>query len=360
MKLGLLTGGGDCPGLNAAIRAVVKHAIGGHGMEVIGIREGLTGLMEDPPAIRPLSLRDVHGIHALGGTILGTNNRGSPFRKPDEAAKALADARRGWKILGLDALIVIGGDGTQFMARRLSEDGLKLVGIPKTIDNDLVGTDMTIGFQTAVEVAAEAAARLATSADSHDRIMVLEVMGRDAGHIALMAAIAAGANAALLPEIPFSYDLLADRIRARQALGRSSFLLVVAEGAAPIGGSTTYRAAPSGTMVVGGMGVEVARELHQRTGIDARATILGHLQRGGAPSAPDRILAAMMGKRAVDLVAAGRFGRVVGVSKGELIDFPYSDVEDARRLVDLKSEDVSAAEALGISLGRKSSYKAAL
>lgn len=360
MKLGLLTGGGDCPGLNAAIRAVVKHAIGGLGMDVVGIREGLTGLMGDPPDIRPLSLRDVHGIHALGGTILGTNNRGSPFRKPDEAAKALADARRGWLQLGLDALIVIGGDGTQFMARRLSDAGLPLVGIPKTIDNDLIGTEQTIGFETAVEVAADAAARLATSADSHDRIMVLEVMGRDAGHIALMAAIAAGANAALIPEIPFSYELLEERIKARQALGRSSFLLVVAEGAAPAGGNAVFREAPSGTLVAGGIGAEVARQLHQRTGVDARATVLGHLQRGGAPSAPDRIFAALMGKRAVDLVHAKKFGRVVGVHKGDLIDFPYAKVEDARRLVDLSSEVVKSAEALGISLGRKSSYKAAL
>lgn len=360
MRLGLCTGGGDCPGLNAVIRAVVKHATGGHGIKVLGIPDGLTGLMPVPPKARELAVADVERILEDGGTILGSNNQGSPFRDATEGQRAHTAIQRGWKTLKLDGLIVVGGDGTQYMTRQLVDQGLKIVGIPKTIDNDLDGTELTVGFSTAVDVAAEAACRLRTSADAHDRVMVLEVMGRDAGHIALSAGVAAGANAVLIPEIPFNYDELVARLKRRQALGRSSFLIIVAEGAVPKGKGATVHKAPTGMEVMGGIGDQIARELHRRTGVDSRCTVLGHLQRGGRPNAADRILGSLLGKHAVDLVIAKKFGRLVGVQKGQVFDFSYTKVTETRRLVALKSDLVQTAEALGITLGRKSAYSAPL
>ncbi len=360
MKLGLCTGGGDCPGLNAAIRAVVKHAAGVHGFEVLGIRDGLTGLSTEPNQVIPLALPDVHGIIDRGGTILGTSNKGSPFRKKAEAARVVKMIERSWKRQGLDALIVIGGDGTQFMARHLVMLGFPIIGIPKTIDNDLIGSDNTIGFATAVDTAVDAAERLGSSADAHDRVMVLEVMGRDAGHIALHTGIAAGAHAVLLPEIPFRIEELVLRLQRRQALGRSSYLVVAAEGAHAVGGDRSFHGNPTGGEMLGGIGHRVAAALHERTGVDARATVLGHVQRGGAPNAADRLLATELGVRAVELAAAKKFGRVVGTRGGKLIDIPYLKISDQRRLVDLKSELIRVAEAVGVCLGRASDYVGAM
>lgn len=355
-KLGLCTGGGDCPGLNAAIRAVTRHAIGSHGWEVLGIAHGLTGLMAEPQRILPLTLAKVEDIVERGGTILGTTNQGSPFRDKERGPAVKASIIKAWKRHKLDAMVVIGGDGTQFMTRELSVSGLPIVGIPKTIDNDLCGTDLTIGYSTAVDVAAAAALRLASSADAHDRVMLLEVMGRDAGHIALNAAIAAGADFALLPEIPFDVEALARRLAARRKRGKSAALIVVAEGAAPLGGDRSFQLAANGAKLLGGIGTKLAHLIHEQTGIDARATVLGHLQRGGAPNAEDRILAARFGVRAVELVAAGEMGHVVGTAKGRLTTIPYAKVQDRRRVVDLGSDAVRTAEGMGISLGRPSDY----
>ena len=355
MRLGLATGGGDCPGLNAAIRAVVKHAVGVHGIEVIGIRDGLTGLSTEPNRIMPLDLVAVQDLIDVGGTVLGTSNKGSPFREKAEADKTLKTIARSWKKLRLDALCVIGGDGTHFMARRLVDEGYPVVGIPKTIDNDLVGCDWTIGFSTAVDTAADAAAKLASSAKAHDRAMILEVMGRDAGHIALHAGLAAGAHAILLPEIPFAYEVLAERIKARKKLGAESYLIVVAEGAHHTGGERSYKAIPG--KVLGGISSQIADEVMRRTGVEARATVLGHVQRGGTPNATDRILASRFGVHAVSLIAAKKFGSIVAVRDDKMIEIPYSDVDDARRLVDPQSELVRIAEATGVTFGRKASAR---
>jgi 6-phosphofructokinase 1 len=356
-RLGLCTGGGDCPGLNAVIHAVVRHAVGIHGMEIVGVRDGLTGLIEEPNAVMPLTMRDVAGIHDRGGTILGTTNKGSPFRHKDRGEKILRRITESWKAQHLDALIVIGGDGTHFMSRTLVESGLHVVGVPKTIDNDLHGTDHTVGFATAVDIATDAAGRLGSSADAHNRIMILEVMGRDAGHIALHAGIAAAADVVLLPEIPFSYDAIEARVRERQLLGRNALLMVIAEGAHEKGKAQAYKES-NGVKMLGGISHRVAAEIGKRTGVDVRVTILGHIQRGGTPNAIDRVLASMMGTHAVELVARKKFGRIVAVSKGRLTDFPYAKVEDSRRLVELDGEHVRTAEAMGICLGRKTGWKA--
>ncbi len=356
--MGVCTGGGDCPGLNAAIRAVTRHAIGVHGMQVFGSRDGLTGLIDDPNDVRELSLDSVAHIIDLGGTILGTSNKGSPFREEKQAKATLKAIQASWKRHKLDALIVIGGDGTQGMARYLSDAGLAVVGVPKTIDNDLVGSDLTIGFSTAVQIATEAAGRLRSSADAHDRVMILEVMGRDAGHIALATGIASSADATLIPEIPIDMTVIARRLEGRARLGRNAFLIVCAEGAAEKGKRQTYQDAASGAKILGGIGQRLAHSLHETTGIDARVAVLGHVQRGGTPNAEDRLLATAMASRAVDLVAKGDFGKIVTWEKGKLSTIPYSTLPDTRRPVDLKSIEIATAEAQGICLGRANKYKA--
>ncbi len=325
-------------------------------MEVTGIADGLTGLTTDPNQVWPLGLLDVQDVHALGGTILGTSNKGSPFRKKAEAARILKIFSASFAAQRLDALLVIGGDGTHFMARHLSEAGFGIVGIPKTIDNDLIGSDLTIGFRTAVDTAVDAAERLRTSAAAHNRCMVLEVMGRDAGHIALETGIAAGANAVLLPEQPFDFARLAAKIEARKALGRESFLIVCAEGAHPTGAKRLYKEEAT----LGGIGQLVAQEVMKRTRVDARSTALGHVQRGGTPNAFDRLLATRLGVHAVELIAKKKFGRVVGVRRDELIEIPYAKIADARRLVDMDGDVVHAAEASGIWVGRDSRYAASI
>ena len=321
-------------------------------MDVIGIRDGLSGLEDEPNDVRPLTIKDVHGIDELGGTILGTNNSGSPFRDAVQGAGVLRQIKKSWLAQKLDAAIIIGGDGTQNMAKHLvSAGGLKVVGVPKTIDNDLIGTQRTIGYATAVEVAAGAVQRLRSSADAHNRVMILEVMGRDAGHIALAAAIAGGADVALIPEIPFSPARVAAAAKAKQADGRASLVVVVAEGAYADGSEPSFQESAAGQKLLGGIGAMVARDLTKRTGIDARCTVLGHLQRGGAPNAEDKILAAQFACRAVDLVAAKRFGRIIAFNDGTLTDFGYEDVVEPRRLVDLTGDEITTARSLGILLG---------
>jgi len=352
MKLGLCTGGGDCPGLNAVIRAVVKYATGNLGATVIGIEDSFDGLFESPPRTRTVTPRDVAGILERGGTILGTSNKGSPFKGPDGGAAARNQIKAGFASLGLDALIVVGGDGTQGMASQIHAMGLPVIGIPKTIDNDFGPTDLSVGFLTAVDVAADAVSRLQSTAEAHDRIMVVEVMGRDAGYIALHAGIAGGAHIILLPEIPFTWEALTAKIASRQKDGRKFAVVVAAEGAFEKGKKPHFRTSASGSVHLGGIGDEVAGQLHQRTGVQTRVTVLGHIQRGGPPTAADRILATALGVHAVDLAVAKKHGRVACFKAGRVTDVRYEDFRRNPVGVPLTSDAIRAAEAIGICLGR--------
>ncbi len=352
MKIGICTGGGDCPGLNAVIRAVTRHGILNHGMDVFGVERSITGLMSDPPAVRRLTLKDVAGVINLGGTILGTENKGSPFKDPEKGAAAKAKAFKNWKSLGLDCLIVVGGDGTQRMALQLHDAGMPILGIPKTIDNDYAATDIAVGFMTAVDVAADAISRLHSTAESHSRVMVAEVMGRDAGFIALHAGIAAAANVILLPEIPFEFDKIIAAMDERRKRGRDFSVIVVAEGATEKGKEPMFRSSATGSIHLGGIADEVARQIHLKTKIDTRVTVLGHIQRGGAPSTVDRILATAFGVHAVDLAAKKLFGRVVGYRHGKVTDTPYGELEHGTRSLSLDDPFLHAAESIGICLGR--------
>jgi 6-phosphofructokinase 1 len=352
MKIGICTGGGDCPGLNAVIRAVARHAILNHGMEVYGIECSINGLLCDPPAARKLSLSDVAGIINLGGTILGTSNKGSPFKDAEAGEKAKAKAFTNWKKLGLDCLLVVGGDGTQRMALQLHDAGMPIIGIPKTIDNDYEPTDISIGFMTAVDVASDAISRLHSTAEAHSRVMVAEVMGRDAGFIALYAGLASAANVILIPEIPFDFDAIVRAMDDRRKRGRNFSVIVVAEGACEVGKEPFFRSSASGSVHLGGIADEVASQIHQRTGMDSRVTVLGHIQRGGAPGTVDRILATAFGVHAVDLAARKQYGRIVGYLEGKITDVAYADFKNATRTISLDNPYLHAAESIGICLGR--------
>jgi 6-phosphofructokinase 1 len=310
-RVGLLTGGGDCPGLNAVIRAVVRRGIGG-GHEVVGFRNGWAGVVGNDSM--PLTLESTRGILHRGGTILGTS-RTNPYKQEGgvEAIRStLADG-------GVDCLIAIGGEDTLGVARRLGDDGVDVVGVPKTIDNDLAGTDFTFGFQTAVQIATDAIDRLHTTAESHHRVIVVEVMGRHAGWIACYSGMAGGADAILVPERPFDVDEVCDRIRRRHEAGRTFSIIVVAEGAAPKGGRPQAAEAQTdafGHARLGGIAVELERDIEARTGYESRMTILGHVQRGGTPTAYDRVLATRFGVAAMDAVAEGAFGQMAAL-RGE-------------------------------------------
>jgi phosphofructokinase-like protein len=326
VRIGLLTAGGDCPGLNAVIRGVVARARQ-HGADVVGVLEGWDGLMED--RCRPLDRDAVRGILQRGGTILGTSRR-DPYVHGDGAAsvRGAIESER------LDGLIVVGGDGTLRSALALWEEGVPLVGVPKTIDNDIPGTDVTFGFDTAVQIATEAIDRITTTAESHDRVMVVEVMGRTCGWIATYAGVAAGADAILVPEEPYDLSELADLLRARVAGGRRYSVVVVAEGIAPPPGAQI--AAPLdayGFERLGGVSAVIAAELERLTGFEARVTVLGHVQRGGTPSAADRVLGSRLGVAAADLAVAGAFGRMVSLRGTEIVDVPLDVVRAEPRAV---------------------------
>ena len=355
MRLGILTSGGDCAGLNAVIRAVTLRATFGYGYDVMGIHEATHGLLRRPIAAEPLTPDSVRGILPLGGTILGTTNRGNPFayddgdgRKKDRSAEII----RGYRELGLDALIGIGGDGSLAILRRLAErGGWNLVGIPKTIDNDLGHTERSVGFSTAVSVATEAVDRLHVTAASHNRVMVLEVMGRDAGHIALTAGVAGGADVVLIPEIAYEIDHVCAKIEERRARGRNFSLVVVAESVtAGDGEAQTYKDA-FGQSRYGGIGRVIAEAIARRTGAETRVTVLGHTQRGGSPGPLDRILGSAFGVHAVDLVARGQFDRVVGWQNRKVIDVPILEACAAFAAVDPADTLVHTARGLGISFG---------
>ena len=357
-RIGILTGGGDAPGLNAVIRAVVLTAIRCYAWEVVGIRSGFDGLYAGTPGI-PLDVEDVRGLLARGGTILGAANRGNPFalrvKQPDgtvtikdvsqEAIGRMAER-------GLDALIVAGGDGTMAIAHRLAGLGAPVVGVPKTIDNDLSETDVTFGFNTAINTATEALDKLRTTAESHHRVMVLELMGRHAGWIALKAGVAGGADAILIPEIPFDIEVVCEKIRQLQASGRRFSLVVVAEGAAPVGGSQLYyiegKNGSEGRL--GGMGHNVGSLLAGCVDAEVRVTVLGHLQRGGQPSPRDRWLATRFGSAATHLVAQERWGYMVALQGTEIVTIPLGDALHMKR-VDPQGEMVQMARDLGIVFG---------
>jgi len=326
VRIGLLTAGGDCPGLNAVIRGAVARARQ-HGADVVGILEGWDGLMEG--RFRPLDRDAVRGILQRGGTILGTSRR-DPYVHGDGAA-SVRDAIEGER---LDGLIVVGGDGTLRSALALWEEGVPLVGVPKTIDNDIPGTDVTFGFDTAMQIATEAIDRITTTAESHDRVMVVEVMGRTCGWIATYAGVAAGADAILVPEEPYDLSELAELLRARVAGGRRYSVVVVAEGIAPPPGAQISAPLDAfGFERLGGVSAVIAAELERLTGFEARVTVLGHVQRGGTPSAADRVLGSRLGVAAADLAVAGAFGRMVALRGTEIVDVPLDVVRADPRAV---------------------------
>lgn len=353
-RIGILTGGGDCPGLNPAIRAVVKAAVGVYHWEVCGIESGFEGLIRKH--FRPLGLNDARGIINKGGTILGATRRHDPFHFRPSADSTAEKVDCSSLVLqhaaeqGLDALVVLGGDGTLIIANRLWEMGLKLVAIPKTIDNDVWGTDMAIGFRTAVVTAMEALDKLHSTAESHDRVMVVEVMGNKAGWIGLESGIAGGADVILIPEIPFSIEKACEKIMARRKLGRPFSMVVVAEGAKAVGQTEVYTDPQKQRL--GGIAQSVAGEIERCTGLESRVIVLGHLQRGGSPSSFDRVLASRFGVRALELISRGDFGRMVAYRQAELGTVPIKDVAGKTNTVDPAGGLVATAEALGISLGR--------
>jgi phosphofructokinase-like protein len=335
MVIGVLTAGGDCPGLNAVIRAVVSRATVTHDMEVVGIQNGWDGLMDDH--VRPLDRNDVRGILQRGGTILGTSRR-DPYVHGD----GYASVRRTVESNGIDAVIVIGGDGTLRTALALQEEGLSVVGVPKTIDNDIAGTDMTFGFDTAVSIATEALDRISTTAESHNRIMVVEVMGRTKGWIATYSGIAAGADAILVPERETDLEEVAATIRTRHRHGHTYSIVVVAEGCESPGGQAVSAGVDAfGFERLGGVGYAFGAELERLTGFETRVTVLGHLQRGGTPTAFDRVLATRFGVAAVDLAAAGRFGEMAALRGTDVVGVPLAEACAEVRGVDPALLDVA-------------------
>jgi ATP-dependent phosphofructokinase / diphosphate-dependent phosphofructokinase len=355
MRIGILTGGGDAPGLNAVIRAVVKCAAN-RGCETIGLEDSFDGLVE-PDRWRRLTPRDVTGILRVGGTILGTTNRRNPFSYPTTADGGTHDYSaqcvKMFHHLALDALIVIGGDGTLAIAHEFCKRGIPLVGVPKTIDNDIVETMTTFGFYSAVSFATDAIDRLHTTAESHHRVMVAEVMGRYTGWIALYAGVAGGADAILIPEIPYDLEKVAQHVLHRERLGARFSIVVAAEGAKPLGGqvSLLQEASASTPERLGGIGARVAADLQRLTGKETRSVLLGHLQRGGPPTSFDRLLATRFGARAVELVLAHQFGTMVAFDPPDIVAVPLEKVVGRVRTVPLDLDVIRAARALGMALG---------
>jgi len=358
-RIGILTGGGDCPGLNAVIRGVVKSAVG-RGWEVIGVEDGFDGFLH-PEKCRPLGLDEVRGILPRGGTILGTSNRGNPFAFPImregkvELVDVSEEVRSRIEQLGLTALVVVGGDGSLKIAQEMMRRGVPIVGVPKTIDNDLSETDVTFGYNTALETATDALDKLHSTAESHHRVMVLEVMGRYAGWIALESGIAGGADVILIPEIPYDIEKISGAIVARCKRGRRFSVVVVAEGAYPKGGNRVVKEAAGGKSVVerlGGVGEALSRELGGVLEMDIRVTVLGHLQRGGTPSTFDRCIGSRFGVKAVELIESGSFGQMVCLKGRHITSVPIEDAVRTLNLIDPAGEMVRHAEALGIMLGR--------
>ncbi len=335
MRIGILTGGGDCPGLNPVIRAAVRSAIQ-EGHEVIGIHYGWKGMIENITS--PLKMSDISGILHRGGTILGTS-RTNPCKDKENLDKFKAN----YKKLGLDCLIAIGGEDTLGAACKLSKEGYKIIGVPKTIDNDLSGTDFTFGFDTAVNIAMEAIDRLHTTAESHQRIMVVEVMGRHAGWIALHSGIAGGADLILIPEVPIKMQDVVDVIRKRNARGKNFSIIVVAEGAKFHGTEVTVEKGLDefGHIRLGGIGELLAKKIEKETGYETRVVVLGHIQRGGSASAFDRMLGTRFGAKAVELIKKGDFGKMVALRGNEIIAIPIEEATGKLKTVDAPFYDMA-------------------
>jgi phosphofructokinase-like protein len=354
-RIGLLTSGGDCAGLNAAIRAVVHHATGTYGWEVVGIREATNGLMSRPPQAITFDLDTIDRLLVMGGTVLGTTNKGDPFAFPMPDGTMIDRSQEiidGYHCLGLDALIGIGGDGSLAILRHVAQQGgINLIGIPKTIDNDVGATEVSIGFDTATNIATEALDRLHFTAASHNRVMILEVMGRDAGHIALAAGIAGGADIILIPEIPYQMEKICEKIRQRQNMGKNFSLVIVSEAVRTETGDLMTQTKAFGENRLGGIGQYLAEEITRDTGAETRVTCLGHIQRGGIPSPVDRLLGAAFGVAAVDLIAEGKFDRMVAWQNRQVVSVPIEEAIKTYRKVDPQETLVKTAKGLGICLG---------
>ena len=360
-KILVLTGGGDCPGLNAVIRGICKRARSEKDWEVFGSIEGFNGVLNEPTEIVKLTRTLTAGIHVRGGTILKTTNKGNPIKFPikqqdgtfkfiDRSAELVSKI----KALGFEAVINIGGDGSQRISEALQKKGLNIIGVPKTIDNDLSATDLTFGFQTAVQIATDSFDKLVTTAESHHRVMIMEVMGRDAGWIALHTAIAGGAEVCLIPEIPYDINKVVQRINLRYKGGRGFVNVVISEGAKPKDGTITHSAGERGSEHVrlGGVAYQLSKQLKE-AGCDAeiRETILGHVQRGGSPVAFDRILALMFGVHAFEMVLDKKFGRMVSYQNNRITSVTLKEATKEPSLVKKNSQIVNAAKGLGISFG---------
>lgn len=357
MKIAINTGGGDAPGLNAAIRAATLAALK-RGWEVYGIKNGYGSIFSDEPFVK-LNAQAVQGITMQGGTILGTANRGNPFEMPyqtddgswdtKDVSDQLVDTFDNYDI---DALVAIGGDGSMNIASKLIQKGLNIVGVPKTIDNDIYGCDVTLGFDTAIDIATEAIDRITTTAESHHRLMVVEVMGRYAGWIALCSGIASSADVILIPEIPFSYDSIVEKIKDRESKGRHYTMIVVAEGAREKDGEIVTKGKSVGQQVkLGGIAERVANELSERTGKESRTVVLGHLQRGGSPSTYDRLISLRFGAAAIRCVEEHDYNKLVVLQDNKLTRIPITSIEGKMKSVSLESDTVQTARDIGICLG---------
>lgn len=357
MRIAINTGGGDAPGLNAAIRAATLAALR-RGWEVFGIENGYGSVYTDDPFI-PLTEKSVRGITLLGGTILGTANKGNPFEMPFKkkdgswGTKDVSDHLvKKFEEHNIDALIAIGGDGSMRIASKLVKKGINIVGIPKTIDNDIWGCDVTLGFDTARSIATEAIDRITTTAEAHQRLMVVEVMGRYAGWIALLSGLASTADVILIPEIPFTYESIVEKIEERRSKGKHYTMIVVAEGAKVKGGEITTKGKAVGQEVqLGGIADKVATELSERTGQESRSVVLGHLQRGGSPTTYDRLISLRFGAAAIRCVQEQDFNKLVVLKDNKLTSIPISDVANKMKSVSLESDTVQTARDIGICLG---------
>ncbi len=357
-RIAILTGGGDCPGINAVIRAVAKKAILEEEAEVIGIEDGYHGMVEN--RYRVLQYDDVSGILTLGGTILGTSKIANPYRYPVKKDGELEFkdlsrmAIKNLKDLEIKALICIGGDGTLGIAHKLFKDGIPVIGVPKTIDNDLRGTEITFGFDSALSIATEGIDRIHTTAQSHHRVMIVEVMGHRSGWVALYSGVAGGGDILLIPEIPYEMDIVSDRVKERNKRGKRFSILVVAEGAKPKGGDIVIQRIvreSSDPIRLGGIGFVLGRQIEEMTGLETRTVVMGHLLRGGTPTAFDRVLATRLGVRAMEMVREEKFGYMVGVKGESLIDVPLKEVARGPRRVPLNHPLIKVARSVGISFG---------
>ena len=357
-RIAILTGGGDCPGMNAVIRAVAKKAILEYGLEVIGIEDGYEGTIHSRH--RRLQYDDVSGIITLGGTILGTSNTANPYRYPlrrgdklefqDISHQAISNIKK----LEIDCLVCIGGDGTLSIASRLFKDGVAIIGVPKTIDNDLRGTDITVGFDSAVYIATEGIDRIHTTAQSHHRVMIVEVMGRHAGWIALHAGIAGGGDIVLIPEIPYDIDVIVEKVKERNKKGKRFSIIVVSEGAKPKGGDIVIKRVveeSTDRVRLGGIGFVLGSQIEKLTGIETRAVTMGHLQRGGVPTPFDRILATRLGTKAVEMIANERYGYMAGVKGDSLVEVSLEDVAKGTRKIPLGHPLIRSARSVGTCFG---------